>query len=74
MRATLEFDLPEESEEHLSAIHGNSIRCLIQSYREMMFQQLDKGDMEELERAVLQKWFDCLNEEISAAGLSDEIL
>lgn len=43
MKATLEFNLPEENQEHRAAINGMSYRCALSEIHEQIRQRLKHG-------------------------------
>jgi hypothetical protein len=67
MKATLEFTLPEEGEEHLDAVHGTEWRLVVWRFREHLFRMLHDG-----KTSTIQALLDDLNEEIEQLKLSLE--
>ena len=43
MKATLEFTLPEENQEHRTALNGMNYRCALSKIREQIRQRLKHG-------------------------------
>lgn len=44
-KATLEFNIPEESEEHLTALNGNKYRCIIGDMHEWLRHKVKREDI-----------------------------
>lgn len=67
MKATLEFTLPEEAEEHLSAVHGSGWKLVVWRFREHLWKMRDAEEIPTLDALI-----DDLNEEIEDLNLSLE--
>ncbi len=67
MKATLEFTLPEEGQEHLDAVHGSEWRLVVWRFREHLFRMAHDGKISTIEALL-----DDLDEEIEDLNLSLE--
>jgi hypothetical protein len=69
MKATLEFDLPEDREEHTNAVNGTAWKCLVFDFDQTLRSWLKHGQPGD-KAAGLQAARDSLRETIQEAGLS----
>jgi threonine synthase len=67
MKATLEFNLPEENQEHLDAVHGGDWRLVVWRYMEHLCRMRKDDKVPTLDALI-----DDLNEEIEDLNLSLE--
>ncbi len=61
-KAILEFNLPEESEEHYCALYGSRYRYAITEFDEYLRNSLKHGTLAEDQRLALQQARDTLRE------------
>lgn len=69
MKATLEFDLPEDRDAHNDAVNGTAWKCLVFDFDQQLREWLKHGQPGD-KAAGLQAARDSLWESIREAGLS----
>lgn len=69
MKATLEYTLPEEAEEHMSAVQGALWKSLVWDFDQLLRSWLKYGEPGD-KAAGLQAARDSLRESVQEAGLS----
>lgn len=65
MKATLEYNLPEEHEEHLAAVHAMDWKLVVWNYHEYLRKLFHDGDTTTVEKSLER-----LNEMIEDYGLT----
>lgn len=63
MKAILEFNLPEDSEEHTAALNGRSYLCALDDVRDILRRYRKYEELNKVESAFLEK----ISEEIHGA-------
>jgi len=70
MKAKLEFELPEENEEHLSAVNGSSWKSLAFAHDQALRSKLKHGNLSEDVLKVLEELREDFNSDRLSRGLS----
>lgn len=69
-QATLTFTLPDERDEHETAVHAGALRSVIEAHREWLRSQLKYHELSEPARAKLDEARAALWTEIEDAGVA----
>jgi hypothetical protein len=74
MRATLEFDLPEDREEHLRAIHALDMAAALWRIGSMLRDKVDRDGATPEQEALLERVLAGYHEILAAEGVDLERL
>jgi len=71
MKAILEFDLPEDVEEHTTALNGWKWKAVCRTLETLLRDKLKyREDLSEVERATISEVRDTLNNLLEGQGIS----